>query len=269
MNPTDTSLEFESRSDRIFRQSSQSKKRQGRGKLDAKVVYCHSRELLDSELILPTWGRQQSAAVESYEEAIAAKNSCRYADFLWHESQPYPAVLIFAHHGVHEPESPDKATLKGFVEHELAGVFSTIPSESIIQLYRWLRTSKDSAQKIQRLRSWLESAEEHISGFIADSDPVILERFTGVVEHIDGKTAFVTLTTESGEELIWEYSADEFGKLGICERRRFTCQTIIMRGEVQVHFQPIPDIEVTQDEEVEMNRELDELISGGALDGDY
>ena len=63
----------------------------------------------------------------------------------------------------------------------------------------------------------------------------LLEIFTGFVDHIDGETAFVTLTTEDGEQLSGEYSAIEFAELGIRERRRFTCQTVMVDG---VPFDP-------------------------------
>ena len=97
----------------------------------------------------------------------------------------------------------------------------------------------------------------------------ILEKFSGVVDAIEGETAFVTLMSESGEELIGEYPTSEFAKLGIRNRRRFTCQTVVANGEVEVRFQPIPDVEVTPEEEAAIDRELDELISGGELDGEY
>lgn len=272
MNPTDTPFECESRFDRVFGNSPRSGKRQNPGKLNAKVVYCDSRKLLDSDSVLPTWGRQQFAAVESYEESIAAKEIWQQADLLLqHDWLHVPAVVFIAtHHEGHKPEAARKSAFTAFVEHALDGVFSTVPPASVIKLYRCLRTLTDSAEKLRQLRSWLETTEQQISGLIGtSSDPIVLEQFNGVVDHIEGKTAFVTLTTEMGEELIGEYSADEFAELGIRERRRFTCQTVVTNGEVEVLFQPIPDIEVTSDEEAAIDRELDELISGGELDGDY
>ena len=272
MNPTKPPFECESRINQIFVDSHRSGNRQGRGELSAKVVFCRSRKLLDSESVLPTWGRQQAEAVESYEDSIAASESWQHTNLLLQNEWLYVPGFVFvtAHHEVQDPESTRKAEFTAFVEHELAGVFSTVPPASVIKLYRSLRTSTDSAQKIRRLRSWLETAEQQISGLIGtSSDLIVLEQFNGVVDLIEGKTAFVTLTTETGEELIGEYSADEFAELGIRERRRFTCQTVVTNGEVEVRFQPIPDIEVTPEEETEIDRELDELISGGELDGDY
>lgn len=97
----------------------------------------------------------------------------------------------------------------------------------------------------------------------------VLERFDGVVDVIEGETAFVTLTSKSGEELIGEYPASELAKLGIHGRRRFICKTVVAKGKVEVRFQAIPDLEVTADEEAAIDQELDELISGGELDGAY
>lgn len=89
------------------------------------------------------------------------------------------------------------------------------------------------------------------------------------MDYIEGPTAFVTLTTEAGEELAGEYPADEFAEFGIRENRRFICQTVITDGVIDVRFQPIPDIEVTPEEEKAIDQRLDELISGCKLDGDY
>ena len=98
---------------------------------------------------------------------------------------------------------------------------------------------------------------------------VVLEEFAGVVEVIEGDTAFVSLVSKAGEDLIGEYSAGEFAQLGIRERRRFTCQTVVANGKIEVRFQPIADIEVTPDEEAAIDQELSELIAGGELEGDY
>ena len=103
----------------------------------------------------------------------------------------------------------------------------------------------------------------------ANAPETILEMFGGVVDAIEDETAFVTLMSESGEELIGEYPASELAKLGIRERRRFICQTVAANGKIEVRFKPIPDIEVSPDEEAAIDRELDDLISGGELDGDY
>lgn len=97
----------------------------------------------------------------------------------------------------------------------------------------------------------------------------VLEAFAGVVNEIDSETAFVTLISRSGEELIGEFSAGELSKLGIHEHRRFICQTVLADGKVEVRFHPIPDLELTHGEEAAIDQEIDELISGGELDADY
>lgn len=96
--------------------------------------------------------------------------------------------------------------------------------------------------------------------------PTVLESFVGVVDRIDDGTAFVTLTSNSGEELLGEYSAAELTQRGIQERRRFTCQTVLRNGKVGVRFEPIPELEWTTNDEESLNCELNDLISGGELD---
>jgi len=149
-------------------------------------------------------------------------------------------------------------------------VFSEIDSESLLKLYRSLRKSPDSIEKIRQLRSWLKSAELKFTGLIDQQcESTVLEQFAGFVDYIEGPTAFVTLTTAAGEEFAGEYPAVEFAELGIRENRRFICQTVITEGGVEVRFQPISDIEVTPEEERAIDERLDELISGCELDGDY
>jgi len=132
------------------------------------------------------------------------------------------------------------------------------------------------ADAIRTVSKATDLAYDHANLFqgariVTDIRPVFndLEQFTGFVDYIEGPTAFVTLTTEAGEELAGEYPADELAELGICENRRFKCQTVITDSGVEVCFQPIPDIEVTPEEEMSIDQRLDELISGCELDGDY
>ena len=97
----------------------------------------------------------------------------------------------------------------------------------------------------------------------------ILERFDGVVDAIEDQMAFITLTSPSGERLIGEYSVSELSKMGIHCGRRFICETVMVNNEVEVRFQAIPDLEITPEYEETLDRELEKLISGNELDGDY
>ncbi len=97
----------------------------------------------------------------------------------------------------------------------------------------------------------------------------VLERFDGVVDAVEDEAAFFTLTSQSGERLLGEYPAREFAKMGIHCGRRFICQTVVADGEVDVRFEAIPDLKVKPEDKAARIRRLEELISGGVLDGDY
>lgn len=51
--------------------------------------------ILSNDSVLPTWGRQQSAAVESYEESFSASEDLQFENSYIHdESGDLPSVLI-------------------------------------------------------------------------------------------------------------------------------------------------------------------------------
>jgi len=276
MNPTETQFECESGPIHRFAPEGQSRKCRSatlRDVSDPKRVYVRVRDILANDLLLsPTWGRQQSAVVESYEESISEMMVLQSKGFCaQHKKGDLPSVwLVRGGQGMRGTVSDGKAAFASWVEQTLSDVFSGIGSESLVKLYRSLRRSRDSIEKIRQLQTWLSSAEMQIAGQMdLKCDTTVLEQFTGFVDCIEGPLAFVTLTTQAGEELAGEYPADEFAELGIRENRRFICQTVIANGNVEVRFQPIPDIEVTSEEEKAIDQRLDELISGCELDGDY
>lgn len=168
-----------------------------------------------------------------------------------------------------------KERLVGFINRrvgtQLRAEFpSELTSDSQIGLqFRVRRIGRAKGRSQAAMSRIVRAGNLEHSGFILRKSATVLESFRGFVHGIDGDTAFVTLTSDTGEELIGEYPARELEAIGIRERRRFICQTVKADGEVEVRFQSIPDIEVTPEEEAAIHRELDELISGGELDGDY
>lgn len=120
---------------------------------------------------------------------------------------------------------------------------------------------KDVADLFKVLQTSPEMFHE-ISMRMACSSEVILERLEGVVDRIEEHHAFVTLRSEHGEELVGEYPALEFQRLGIRERRRFICETVESASQgVQVRLTKIPEIELTEDDELAIDREIEELVA--------
>lgn len=71
----------------------------------------------------------------------------------------------------------------------------------------------------------------------------------GFVDKFDGDTAFVTVTADTGEIFyIDSVPADILKAKGIKERRRFT-----------ITLEPIPDVEISEEREREINRQLEGL----------
>lgn len=89
----------------------------------------------------------------------------------------------------------------------------------------------------------------------------VLEEFDGVVDCIDGDVAYVTLTVkETGETLLGEYSAAKLAELGIRERRRFKCKTVDRENHIEIEMEPIPDREISQEEERVIGEKILELL---------
>jgi hypothetical protein len=76
----------------------------------------------------------------------------------------------------------------------------------------------------------------------------VLETFEGVLDCIDGDTAYVTLTsTTNGDVLYGEYPAASFSAKGIEEEDRFICKTVGMDGATRIEIQAVPDAELTEE----------------------
>ncbi len=98
---------------------------------------------------------------------------------------------------------------------------------------------------------------------------IVLEKLQGFVDKIDFETAYVTFTTEDGEELLGEYPANELKEKGIRENRRFFCKTVEVNGKIHVRVEAIPDIEVLSDEQETIKSRIEKLLEGGDFDGDF
>jgi hypothetical protein len=159
------------------------------------------------------------------------------------------------------------------VKEELDGIMAAIDETALRQLVWELQEAADLQEKLALVKSWVGRLEERVR--CPRNEPsatmrkaVVLERLEGYVEQVEGSTAYVTLKSQFGDELIGEYAADELAAKGITEGRRFRCETIEVDGAVHVSFQALSDERVTEDEEDAISARLDELLQGGVLDGD-
>jgi hypothetical protein len=92
----------------------------------------------------------------------------------------------------------------------------------------------------------------------------ILEGFEGFVDQFDGDVAHVTLKTQSGETFYGEYPAADLKAQGIREHRRFQCWTVEVGSGVEFVIEPIPDRELSEDRE----RQIDEWLQKSLGDDD-
>ena len=76
----------------------------------------------------------------------------------------------------------------------------------------------------------------------------VLETFDGVLDCIDGDTAYLTLTsTANGDVLYAEYPAAKFAEKGIEEEDRFICKTVDTDGGTHIEIEAVPDVELTEE----------------------
>lgn len=113
----------------------------------------------------------------------------------------------------------------------------------------WGRVQQNEEIEYERI---LEPALERVQSQIVKKEN-ILETFNGFLEKFDGKTAYVRLTTESGEVLYGEYPAIELKTKGVREHRRFKCWTVDTGSGVEFVIKPIPDIELDENRQQEIN----------------
>jgi hypothetical protein len=92
----------------------------------------------------------------------------------------------------------------------------------------------------------------------------VLEEFEGFVDQYDGDDAHVTLKTQSGETIHGVYPASDLKAVGIREHRRFKCCTVEVGSSVQFVIEPIPDQELSQERE----RQIDEWLRNSLGDDD-
>lgn len=106
---------------------------------------------------------------------------------------------------------------------------------------------------------------------LTGTGPRILEEFEGFVDKIDGDVAHVTLTALSGEKLYGEYPVAELNAHGIRERRRFKCRTVEVGTSVEFVIEPIPDRELSEERERQIDAWLRESLGDddNALQDDY
>jgi hypothetical protein len=92
----------------------------------------------------------------------------------------------------------------------------------------------------------------------------VLEEFEGFVDKFEGDVAHATLKTQSGETFYGEYPAAELKAQGIRERRRFKCWTVEVGPGVEFVMEPIPDRELSEERE----RQIDEWLRESLGDDD-
>ncbi len=145
-----------------------------------------------------------------------------------------------------------------------------LSTDALLRMVLRVRYRREQLNQLKELRSFATQEIGRLSGRNERANEMtVLEELDGYVDQIEDGSAFVTLTSKSGEELIGEYPANELASIGIRECRRFKCQSVIIDGRPDVRFQAIPDAEITSDEANLINREIRELTSGEYFDGDY
>jgi hypothetical protein len=98
-----------------------------------------------------------------------------------------------------------------------------------------------------------------------ETEGEVLDTFEGFVEKIEGDTAYVTLTSKSGPELVGKIPVAELARKGIKERRRFILRTIkVAPGMVRIDLIAVPDIPLTEEDRIR----IDAMILQGIGDDD-
>lgn len=226
----------------------------------AKQIRLCGLRLANRDMVQPNWGRVQD--VESREYANSFQQGDIDLEAVDNWSYSYVSEFSLPRHGSHRlpPESVD-------LDAELQGIISAFGNASLSSVVVRIAQSADGRKRLRLFQSWLSDAAGEATD--SPSNVTVLEQLEGFVEQIDGSTAFVSLTSEHGEELRGEYPAEQLLAKGIEERRRFRVRTIESDGSVHVSIDPIDEFPISLDEEKAIHQRLDELLADDELDGDY
>lgn len=235
-----------------------------------KEVFATSNRWLRGDALLPTPGRQISAAAKSYEEALriddTVENSSWYVSPFESSADPSIYGVLNISHG--ETASTRQTDLRENLRQEITGLLSShVSNRALMQLLIRLQHSPDRAAGLLRFQQWLETVSKSLAD-PSEEESIVLDEFSGYVDHVEDATAFVVLETAMGEELYGEYPADDLAALGIYEHCRFKCRTIEIGDLVEIRFEAIPEKKLTIDGERTIRQEVEDLLADGILDGD-
>lgn len=91
---------------------------------------------------------------------------------------------------------------------------------------------------------------------------MIISECIGFVDQMNESQSYITLTLSSGETMDGIVSTDTLKCHGIRERRRFKYQIVERDGVIEALFEDIPDIEVSEDREREINEYINQMLGG-------
>ena len=183
---------------------------------------------------------------------LAADNNCRHI----------PVVFLS---GEFADSDPELSQYPSILKSEADWGRRIRDAIHVTRFFQQIQQRMDITSVFKNLQT-LPEAFHQFSEFVAvtplPTADVVLERLEGVVDCIEDGQAFVTLRSEHGDELIGEYPAAEFERLGVRERRRFLCETVESANhEIQVRLTKIPDIKWTEADELAIDREIEELVA--------
>jgi hypothetical protein len=90
---------------------------------------------------------------------------------------------------------------------------------------------------------------------------VVIERFKGQLDRIEGDLAHVTLTDSFGEEFVADCVARRLTRLNIKEGDSFFCTILKTAGRVQVSYEPAPRKEVSKERQAAIRREVEDALT--------
>ncbi|MDE2101296.1 MAG: hypothetical protein KGL39_28880 [Patescibacteria group bacterium] len=89
---------------------------------------------------------------------------------------------------------------------------------------------------------------------------MIQGKFDCILDRIIGEIAHVTFKDLSGETFYLELLADQFNARGIREGRRFKLVTVEEDGRFVFSVEPIPDVAISTERELEIDAWLEESL---------
>ena len=214
-----------------------------RERLSDKALYLFAARAANQEFVQPNYGRVHQATRRLHQESRRDRSAIEPVGIT-----DRPEDLAYWSGYLRSPET-SRFPISGWWSD-----WSQISTDCS------LRTPAPSFERTETFRPEPEPSRQPAE--TERPEPAELERFDGLVDRVDGDTAFITLSSPRGERFSGPYPAHELAAKGIHEGDRFSLATIDEGDAVRFDIRPVPRRTLSPEELAAIRAEIDRELDG-------